>query len=162
MFKNEFEMEANMNGPAELVQRLVHATNARDIDALVDCFDDDYVNETPSHPARSFRGRAQVRSNWQQIFEFVADLHVEVTRCAVDGDTAWTEWVMRGTRRDLTAHHLSLDPPWWFGVDGWRVREKCPLSSEDGGLYTNPFRSSGGHLSDAIFAQSRHHRCDLR
>lgn len=143
MFKNEFEMEANMNGPAELVQRLVHATNARDIDALVDCFDDDYVNETPSHPARSFRGRAQVRSNWQQIFEFVADLHVEVTRCAVDGDTAWTEWEMRGTRRDLTAHHLR-------GVILFEVRDGSAVSAR---FYLEPVDDDGASVHDAVHAQ---------
>ena len=27
---------------------------------------------------------------------------------------------------------LGLDPPSGFEVDGWRVREKCPLSSDDG------------------------------
>ena len=32
------------------------------------------------------------------------DLHADVVRCAFDGDTAWTEWEMTGTRRDGTAH----------------------------------------------------------
>jgi len=52
------------------------------------CIADDHVNETTNHPARSFRGSGQVRSNWEQIFEFVPDLTVEILRCAIDGDGA--------------------------------------------------------------------------
>ena len=70
------------------------------------CFAEDYVNETPVHPARGFRGREQVRRNWEQIFAFVPDIRAEVLRVAVDGDTVWTEWEMTGTRRDGTAHRM--------------------------------------------------------
>jgi hypothetical protein len=34
--------------------------NARDIDAFVDCFDEDYESEQPAHPDRAFRGRELV------------------------------------------------------------------------------------------------------
>jgi ketosteroid isomerase-like protein len=91
-------------GPAAMVERLRQATNARDLDALVDCFDSDYVNETPAHPARDFRGRAQVRRNWEQIYAAIPDLRTEVVRCAVDGDTVWSEWEHRGTRPDGSPH----------------------------------------------------------
>jgi ketosteroid isomerase-like protein len=43
------------------IERLVLATNRHDLDALAACFAADYENETPAHPARSFRGRDQVR-----------------------------------------------------------------------------------------------------
>lgn len=89
------------------IDRLVGATNRHDLDALVACFAEDYVNVTPAHPARGFRGQAQVRRNWEQIFAFVPDIEAEVIRSSVDGDSVWTEWVMRGTRRDGTAHHMS-------------------------------------------------------
>ncbi|HEY5154735.1 MAG TPA: nuclear transport factor 2 family protein [Acidimicrobiales bacterium] len=95
-----------MGKPQEMVDRLVAATNDHDLDALVACFAVDYVNETPTHPARGFRGREQVRRNWEQIFAFVPDLRVEVVRRATDGDEAWTEWQMSGTRRDGTAHRM--------------------------------------------------------
>ena len=49
-----------------------------------------------------------------------------------------------------------------LGFDGLRVRDKCPLTSENGGYDTKPLGLSGGHLSDAIFAQSRHRRSDVR
>ncbi len=90
----------------EMVDRLLAATNAHDLEALVNCFAADYKNETPVHPARNFTGRDQVRRNWEQIFGFVPDLHAEITRSAVGGDTAWTEWEMTGTRRDGTPHRM--------------------------------------------------------
>ena len=88
----------------EMLQALEQATNAHDLDALVDCFAPDYRNETPVHPARSFRGREQVRTNWRQIFAGVPDLHARVLRSAATGATVWSEWEMSGTRRDGAAH----------------------------------------------------------
>jgi ketosteroid isomerase-like protein len=86
------------------VERLLQATNDHDLDALVACFAEDYENETPAHPARRFRGSAQVRRNWEQIFMFVPDLRAEAARTAMDGEVIWTEWEMTGTRRDGSAH----------------------------------------------------------
>ena len=45
-----------MSDAQDMVDRLVQATNDHDLEALVDCFAVDYVNETPAHPARGFRG----------------------------------------------------------------------------------------------------------
>ena len=47
-----------------------------------------------------------MRRNWEQIFGFVANLRADVTRQAIEGDTAWTEWEIQGTRRDGSAHHM--------------------------------------------------------
>ena len=80
--------------PAAVLERLLKAVNAHDLDGLVSCFAGDYVNETPAHPQRGFRGSGQVRTNWAQIFASVP---------AVDGDTLWTEWDISGTRPDGTA-----------------------------------------------------------
>jgi ketosteroid isomerase-like protein len=85
------------------VQRLLDATNGHDLEALVSCFAPNYVNETPAHPVRGFEGREQVRRNWQQIFAGVPDLVAEA-RWIADGESAWSEWEMRGTRRDGTPH----------------------------------------------------------
>ena len=92
------------DGASAAVERLVAATNAHDLDALVACFADYYVNETPVHPARGFTGRGQVRRNWTQIFGAVPDIRTQVLRRAEDGDTVWTEWEMRGTRPDGSPH----------------------------------------------------------
>jgi hypothetical protein len=91
----------------EVVARLLTATNDHDIDALVDCFAAEYVNQTPIHPLRGFRGRDQVRRNWTSIFAGVPDIAARVVASVVDGSTAWTEWEMSGTRRDGAPHAMA-------------------------------------------------------
>ncbi len=132
-----------MDGPQAMVERLVHATNDHDIDALVACFAEDYENETPAHPARGFRGREQVRRNWEQIFANVADIRAEVVRLAVDGATAWTEWEMTGTRRDGTAHHMR-------GVIVFGVRDGLARWAH---FYLEPVDSIASTIDDAVSDQ---------
>jgi ketosteroid isomerase-like protein len=91
---------------ARVVERLRDATNNHDPDGVAACFTPDYRSETPAHPARSFSGRDQVRKNQEKIFSFVPDLAVELLAMTVDGDTVWTEWEHRGTRRDGSPHHM--------------------------------------------------------
>jgi ketosteroid isomerase-like protein len=97
-------MDRGGRGPAVVVvERLLAAINAHDLEAMVACFADDYVNEWPAHPQRGFQGRAQVRQNWSQIFAGVPNLQARLPRMAVDGDTVWTEWDISGTRGDGAA-----------------------------------------------------------
>ncbi len=88
------------DGAAAVLERLLRAVNEHDLEGMVACFADEYVNETPVHPFRGFTGNEQVRRNWRQIFGGVPDLRAELPRQIVDGDTAWTEWEMSGTRVD--------------------------------------------------------------
>jgi hypothetical protein len=90
----------------DIVERLHAAINDHDIDALVACFEDEYVNETPVHPARSFVGAAQVRANWTQIFGGLPDIQATLVRRVAQDDTTWAEWEMAGTRHDGSAHVL--------------------------------------------------------
>ena len=90
----------------DAVERIREALNAHDVDALVACFAEDYENSWPAHPARGFRGRDQVRRNWEQIFSFVSDFHSDVSNALYDGSIAFTEWAFTGTRRDGTASHM--------------------------------------------------------
>ena len=83
-----------------VVERLRAAIDAHDLEAMVACFADDYVNEWPAHPQRGFRGSEQVRRNWSQIFAGVPDLRARLPRVSVDGDTVWSEWDLAGTRLD--------------------------------------------------------------
>lgn len=85
-----------------VLARLLGAVNAHDLDALVSCFAADYVNETPAHPHRGFRGNGQVRRNWAQLLT-IADFRADVPRYSLDGDRLWTEWEMSGTRPDGAA-----------------------------------------------------------
>lgn len=99
--------EAAGDSPRAMLDRLAAAVTARDLEGLVDCFADDYVNETPAHPARGFSGREQVRANWAHIFAGVPDVRAAVLRAAVDGDLVWSEWEMSGTRRDGGAYIMA-------------------------------------------------------
>ena len=98
-------MDISTSSGLAIADRLQDAVNRHDLDALVLCFAPDFVNETPVHPARSFRGREQVRKNWAQIFAAVPDLEADMVGCVSQGNTVWTEWEMRGTRLD-GGHHL--------------------------------------------------------
>lgn len=93
-------MTETRSGPPAVLERLIAAMNQHDLDAMVACYAGDYLNETPAHPQRGFRGNEQVRTNWTAIFTGVPDLRVDVPRHAVDGDRLWTEWDVSGTRRD--------------------------------------------------------------
>jgi ketosteroid isomerase-like protein len=126
-----------------MVDRLLRATNEHDLEALVACFGEDYVNETPVHPARSFHGQAQVRRNWEQIFAFVPDLRATVSRSALDGETVWTEWEMSGTRRDGSPHHMR-------GVVIFGVREGA---AEWARFYLEPVDESASTVDDAVRTQ---------
>ena len=87
-------------GALQVLERLRAAVDDHDLDALVSCFAENYVNETPAHPRRSFQGLDQVRANWSQIFAGVPDIHARILRRAVDGDIVWSEWEMAGRRAD--------------------------------------------------------------
>jgi ketosteroid isomerase-like protein len=90
----------------DVIDRICAATNAHDLDALVDCFADDYRLRMPVHPGRDFLGRMHVRTNWAQIFAGVPDVRAEVVSRASDGPMRWTEWRMWGTRRDGASHDM--------------------------------------------------------
>lgn len=97
------EPNADHERALAVIRHLAGAVDAHDLDAVEGCFSAGYVNETPVHPSRSFTGREQVRRNWSAIFQAVPDVRATV-RCAVDGDTVWSEWEMSGTRRDGGLH----------------------------------------------------------
>lgn len=106
--------------PRALLDRLVPAVNDHDLDGVVACFHEDYINENPAHPQRGFRGNEQVRRNWTQIFGGVPDVRARVLRSAVDGDCLWTEWEMSGTRRD--GGEFDMRGVFIFGVAEGRAR----------------------------------------
>jgi ketosteroid isomerase-like protein len=129
-----------MSNALEVMDRLVAATNARDIDALVECFASDYVNETPAHPQRGFAGREQVRRNWSAIFAGVPDITVQLTACVVDGSRIWTEWRMSGTRRDGAPHAMA-------GVVIFGVRDDHIVAAR---FYLEPVELTSGDADAAV------------
>lgn len=133
----------NENPALELVRRLEAAVNAHDLEAVVACFAVDYRNETPLHPERDFIGREQVRRNWEQIFSFIPDVRAEVTKQTADGDTVWSEWEHRGTRRDGTAHLMR-------GVVIFGVADGRAAWAR---FYLEPVESGGGGVDAAVRRQ---------
>ena len=91
-----------MDTRAEVLARLVEATNDHDLEAMLECFKPDYRSEQPAHPARAFQGIDQVRKNWASLMESVPDINWDVLRTATDETTAWMEARLTGTRPDGT------------------------------------------------------------
>jgi len=121
---------------AEVVERLLLALNEHDLEGVVACFAEDYVNETPVHPARGFSGREQVRRNWTQIFAGVPDVQARLVRTIVDGDTAWTEWEMSGNRVDGLAFLIR-------GVVIFRIADDAIASAR---FYLEPVEETSGDV----------------
>jgi ketosteroid isomerase-like protein len=126
--------------PAEVVERLARATSAHDLEGIVACFAAGYVNQTPTHPQRSFTGRDQVRRNWAQILTGVPDITARVLATAVDGDTVWSEWQMIGTRLDGARHEMS-------GVIIFEVAGELVRAAR---FYLEPLERESGTVDDAV------------
>ena len=127
------------DSPEAMVANLIAAVNAHDLDALALCFAVDYRNETPAHPARGFQGRPQVRRNWEQIFAAVPDIAAQVLLIA-NQDTVWSEWEMRGTRRDGSPHLMRGVVI--FGVEGSEATWAR--------FYLEPVEEGGGDVDETI------------
>ena len=84
----------------EVIDRLVVAVNAHDLEVVARLFHEDYRSEQPAHPGRDFVGRAQMRANWEAMFTGIPDFRAEICRSVQDGETTWTEWRWSGTRSD--------------------------------------------------------------
>jgi hypothetical protein len=119
-----------------VVERLRRAVDDHDLESVVDCFTPGYRNETPTHPARGFVGREQVRTNWSRIFAGIPDTTASVLRTAIDGDVVWSEWELRGTRVDLQPHLMRGVIV--FGVEAgraaWARFYLEPVDTGDGGV----------------------------
>ena len=90
----------------EVIDRLVVAMNAHDLDAAAGLIHKNYRSEQPAHPGRAFVGRAQMRANWEAMFAGIPDFHAEICRSVQDGETTWTEWRWSGTRSDGQAFEM--------------------------------------------------------
>lgn len=133
-------MDTRTSSGLAIAARLHDAVNRHDLDAMVGCFAADLVNETPVHPARSFRGRDQVRKNWAQIFAAVPNLEADMIECASNGDTVWTEWEMRGTRLDGAQHLMR-------GVSIFKVADDAFASVR---FYLEPVEHGGAGVDAAV------------
>jgi len=92
--------------PMACIERLRDAINTHSVDAMAECFDPDYESSFPVHLDRAFRGHAQMRKNWTQIFGAVPDIHATIVSACSNGDVAWGEWDWQGTRVDGEPYHM--------------------------------------------------------
>lgn len=127
-------------GPLAVIGRLLKATNRHNLDELVECFAEDYINETPAHPTRGFAGREQVRRNWKGIFAAVPDLEAQISASTADGGRVWSELRMSGTRRDGTPYEMA-------GVILFTVQGTWITAAR---FYLEPVDHHGGTADDAV------------
>ncbi|BCW45454.1 nuclear transport factor 2 family protein [Arthrobacter sp. StoSoilB5] len=85
---------------SEVIDRLLVAMNAHDLEAVAALFHEDYHSEQPAHPGRTFVGRGQMHANWAAMFAGIPDFRTELIRSVDDGNTTWTEWSWTGKRAD--------------------------------------------------------------
>jgi hypothetical protein len=64
----------------DVIDRLVVAMNAHDLDAVAGLIHEDYHSEQPAHPGRAFAGRAQMLANWEAMLAGIPDFHAEICR----------------------------------------------------------------------------------
>ena len=140
--------------PAAAVERLVASVNAHDLEAMVGCFAEDYVNVTPAHPQRGFGGSQQVRRNWSQLFAGVPDLQAEVLGTAVDGDRVWAEWDISGTRGDGAP--FAMRGVVIFGVSGGVIASARfylePVEQDSGDVDAHTARVVGAATDEGVTA----------
>jgi ketosteroid isomerase-like protein len=91
-------------------------------------------------PTNTATRRPRIHGAASRVLAFVPDLVATVGQVAIDGDTEWSEWEMRGTRRDGTAHRLR-------GVILFRVRDGRAAS---GRFYMEPVDDDSGDVNDAV------------
>jgi len=86
---------------AVIMNRLLEAMNAHDLDAFVACFAPSYRSEQPAHPGRAFGGSAQVHENWAGVFAGVPDFTAELlVSLSTDSGVEIGEWRWSGTHTD--------------------------------------------------------------
>jgi hypothetical protein len=104
----------------KVMNRLLAALNAHDLDAFVACFALDYRSEQPAHPSRAFEGSDKVRENWTSVFAGIPDLNVELLLSAsTDDGVEIGEWHWRGTHLDGSP--FAMRGVTVMGIDGEHI-----------------------------------------
>ena len=123
-----------------LLLKLNDAFNTHNMQALMECFEQNYLSEQPVHPDRTFQGREQVRRNWASNFDEMPDFSAQLIRHVTNHDSIWTEWEWQGTRRDNSKLFMR-------GVMIIRVQEGKLTWSR---LYVEPVEMNGKGIEAAV------------
>jgi ketosteroid isomerase-like protein len=84
----------------EMLEKLMEAFNAHDIDAVMSFFADECVLEMPRGPdpwGRRLEGRERVREGLASRFAGIPDVHYGNARHWVAADRGCSEWLLTGT-----------------------------------------------------------------
>lgn len=130
----------------DVIERLVVAMNKHDLDGAAALIHQHYRSEQPAHPSRAFVGRAQMRSNWEAMFEGIPNFQAELCRSVPDGDTTWSEWRWSGTRSDGQPLEVR-------GVTLFEIRDGQIVA---GRLYMEDVDREGVGIEQAVQARSGH------
>jgi len=126
---------------SEMTDRLLAAMNAHDLDAFVACFAVDYESQQPAHPNRAFRGRDQVRKNWQGVFAGIPDFTAEILLSVAMGNgVEVSEWRWHGTHTDGAP----------FAMQGMVVTgvERDQIAWQR--LYVEPIEQGGADIDEMV------------
>lgn len=80
-----------------IIAQLRRAWNARDLEALLRCFQPDYASVHPLHPERDCWGLDGPRWSWGALMDAMPDFRADLLRWAAAGDMVWTEWRWTGS-----------------------------------------------------------------
>ena len=126
---------------AGLMNRLLTALNAHDLDAFVECFASDYRSEQPVHPDRAFEGREKVRENWTNVFAGVPDSEAALLSSGtVEEAVEFGEWRWHGTHLDGTP--FAMRGVTVMGIEGEHVAW--------GRLYMEAVEEGGGDIDTMV------------
>jgi ketosteroid isomerase-like protein len=127
---------------AEIMNRLLLAMNAHDLDAFVACFAAEYESQQPAHPGRQFQGSDQVRKNWEGVFAGVPDFTAELMLATTTTDEGVEvgEWHWHGTHTDGSS----------FGMQGVIVAGVEHGQIAWGRLYMEPIEQGGANIDEMV------------
>ena len=129
---------------SHVVDRLVSAMNAHDLEAAAALFHEEYRSEQPAHPGRAFTGRTQMHANWAAMFAGIPDFQAESVSTIDGGNTTWSEWSWTGHRTDGKPFHVR-------GVAIFEIADGLIVA---GRLYMEDVERDGGGIEDAVEARS--------
>lgn len=125
----------------EIMNQLLSAINAHDLDAFVACFAADYDSEQPAHPGRAFQGSDQVRKNWEGVFAGVPDITAELLLATTtDEGVEVGEWRWHGTHTDGAP----------FRMNGVIVAGVQHGQIAWGRLYMEPVEQGGANIDEMV------------
>jgi ketosteroid isomerase-like protein len=126
---------------AEIMNRLLAAMNAHDLDTFVACFAAQYDSQQPAHPSRAFRGSDQVRKNWEGVFAGVPDFTAELVLATTTHDGVEVgEWRWHGTHTDGSL----------FRMEGVIVVGVQRGQIAWGRLYMEPVEQGGANIDEMV------------